>query len=542
MAITLYYNNKKLQLELTATQKSAKSSLAECIFLSGHVPPQALCMGIGHCRKCRVLFHSEAPELTANEYLLLSKKEQEQGIRLACKHEAQDGVFIELLTDSQNIKSWDNSSKQKQEGQIGTYYNSCSCKNEAENKKAVPALLYMDLGTTSIAWRCYHKISSAESPNDFVLSTNFLHGQSLNPQMSAGSDIMARLFMAKQKNQAHTLHVLIYNYIKELQDYLFSQGYTVEKIYLAANPAMIALAFELNYQGLLEAPYFLEEKGGRFLDIKELAPLWIAPQISPFVGADAVAGLSYILYSLKEKESFLLADMGTNGEFIVYDNGQVTSTSVPLGPALEGIGMRCGGAVHGENSGAILSFQLSPLGLKAIGPDNPTHICGVAYLQLLHILLSTGVLHRDGFFQEAESPLAKKLNKNLRIVDNEKRFYVSENLYLCSHDIENILKVKSTFYTALHCLIQSKAVHTIYLAGSLGEHIPLAILESLGFLPQGSAKYTKVIGNSSLKGMIDLSLSHTARQELTKLTQEAKSIDLTKEADFLDLFISEMHF
>ena len=40
----------------------------------------------------------------------------------------------------------------------------------------------------------------------------------------------------------------------------------------------------------------------------------------------------------------LLADMGTNGEFVLLRAGlPPLLASVPLGPALEGIGLRCGG-------------------------------------------------------------------------------------------------------------------------------------------------------------------------------------------------------
>jgi len=42
------------------------------------------CGGQGKCGKCRIVFHSDAPECTPGDLRHLSKEEIEAGVRLAC--------------------------------------------------------------------------------------------------------------------------------------------------------------------------------------------------------------------------------------------------------------------------------------------------------------------------------------------------------------------------------------------------------------------------------------------------------------------------
>ena len=52
-----------------------------------------------------------------------------------------------------------------------------------------------------------------------------------------------------------------------------------------------------------------------------------------YVGGDVTAGLVYLLP--EGKSSFLLIDLGTNGELALYDNGRLTVTTTAAEPALE---------------------------------------------------------------------------------------------------------------------------------------------------------------------------------------------------------------
>jgi len=559
MLITLIYNSETHKLKL-AQNSDEKTNLAQFIFLSGKVPPRPLCAGIGHCGRCKVIFHSVAPDLSPTEKKILNLEEQKQNIRLACRHHVQEGMAIELMPDSYSHEN----------------------KPSKEIKKplahTVKNRLFIDIGTTSIAWQCQPIEKSAYTKDEFENLT--LAGQSLNPQMVAGADIMARLYTAKNLSQnenperTYLLKELIYKHIKEICDELINNNLHIEDIFIAANPSIMALSLGTDISGLCSAPYILSDMGNRYTKLYDLPKIWIAPQMSPFIGADACAGLAYIIsqtildsvhatdhhaekttglelektrektQSIKhEEESFLLADMGTNGEFIFYKGkNTVLGASVPLGPAIEGVGMRCGGPVHGTGEHTILSFSLGIHGLEYVCTGTPKFICGAGYLSLIHILLSINILNREGFFQESSSPLASKITKRIRIENDEKRLYITDDIYICSEDIENILKVKSAFSTALQLLTKDQKPKTLYLSGALSEHIPLSHMENLGFIPQGASKFTKILGNSSLKGLIQLSYSKTLCDEITSIAQNAHVLDLTADPLFSDIFIENMHF
>ena len=200
--------------------------------------------------------------------------------------------------------------------------------------------------------------------------------------------------------------------------------------------------------------------------MKPLPPLYVPPLPAPFVGGDVSAGLAALLEA-DVPRPFVLADLGTNGELaLVTETGQLWLTSVPLGPALEGIGPECGQLA---GPGVVTGFTLTPLGLAAqfyesASPDaenaadaarhhaaqgavcpcpacqsanagqNPEGlaagsaagagvgsagavargISATGYLSLLALLLRAGALRTDGqFVANPAMPLARKLAAGL---------------------------------------------------------------------------------------------------------------------------------
>lgn len=595
MIITLIYNNEKFELgKEKKIDESISLTLAQAIFWSGCVPARPLCAGIASCGRCKVKFLSQAPKLTATEEKILTQIEKETNIRLACRHQAKDGMFIELLPDN---------TVQKQKKSTPLLKYNKNAKPATSQKPIDKYRLFVDIGTTSIAWHCESianlsvSVAQVDNTNELENLPTF-SGGALNPQMIAGADVMARLHSANalliKAKKSPFLHNLIQNYlqelIKELQD-SSSSSFEIVEIFMAANSAVMALSLGTDISGLCSAPYVLADFGNRYVTLESLPPIWIAPQMSAFIGADACSGLAYILSLIAQENGaindssidtielskntnhektfdkyqgiiFLLADMGTNGEFILFDGTEkkpkITAASVPLGPAIEGVGMRFGAPVHGEVQNIILSFKLGLRGLEYQCSGIPKHICGAAYLSLIHILLSLNLLNRQGFFQipsrddlnssstYTQIPLAKKILQNIREENGETRLYITDILYICPEDIENILKVKSAFATAISLLTQEalegKSMTNIYLSGSLADYIPLTHLENLGFIHQGASKYTKILGNSSLKGLQALAKSEPLKEELLDFVKNAKTLDLTADPIFAEEFIENMHF
>ncbi len=514
MAVLIHYNNENFSINFEELPHNANAGY---LFSLPQIKPRPLCTGMGKCGRCKIQYHSPVPMLTPLEKILLSKEEQEKNIRLACKHPLEDNLELSIFDDLQQNASQFNLQL-------------------PENCSYETAVLFIDLGTTSI---------------DFAVQNEqkvFTQGKILNPQMFAGADVMARLYYEHfiEKQKPSRLQSIILEFLQNLCTELEKTRIAVNEIYLAANPAMTALFLGESTKGLLEAPYYLENKGSTHYHFNKLPPVFIPPQMSAFIGADACAGLAYILQNYPDLDNFLLADLGTNGEFIYYHDGQVYGASVPLGPALEGVGMRCGSAVHGKGENIILSFSLTPFGLSFECKGNAQFICGAAYLSLLNILLSTNCINRQGLFQnnqpEQVSPLAKKLLTRFKEINGEKRLYVTDNLYLCAEDIENILKVKAAFSSAIELFMQKNTIETIFLSGALSAHIPLDILENLGFLPKNSKAKTKIIGNSSLKGLFSYYTDRELIHKVEKISAQAIIIDLTNQDEYNTLYINNMHF
>lgn len=519
MAISIEYQGQKLSVDFAELPQNANTSY---LFGLPQVKPRPLCTGMGKCGRCKIKYLSPAPELTPLEKVLLTQEEQKNNFRLACKHPLEDNIHIAILDDLQ---------------QNATNFALHLPENMTKNLSGETAVLFIDLGTTSI---------------DFEVRSEqklFTQGKILNPQMFAGADVMARLYYEHfiEKQKPSRLQQILLQYFQKIYAKLENAHILIKEIYLAANPAMTALFSGESTKGLLEAPYYLENKGNKYYHFKKLPPVYIPPQLSAFIGADALAGLAYILQAYPDCNNFLLADLGTNGEFIYYHDGKIYGASVPLGPALEGVGMRCGSAVHGEGENIILSFALNPFGLSYSCKGKAEFICGAAYLSLLNILLSTNCINRQGLFQnpksgQAVTPLGKKILANFKEVNSEKRLYVTENLYCCAEDIENILKVKAAFSSAVELFLQKNAIEKIFLSGSLSNHIPLDILENLGFLPRNSKAKTSIIGNSSLKGLFSYYTEKNLVSKIEKLSEQAVILDLTSQNEYNALYINNMHF
>lgn len=267
------------------------------------------------------------------------------------------------------------------------------------------------------------------------------------------------------------------------------------------------------------------------------------------MGADLSAGLTAIEYNAEPTYPFLLADLGTNGEFIlVLSPDERLCASVPMGPALEGVGLSFG---RTAGPGAITGFTLTPKGLEPkyfnTQRQGRPGMTGTGYLSLTAILLRHGVLDETGHFAEGSTPLAAKLAANVTTMNDEPTFRIAEDLHLPASDVEEILKVKAAFNLAMSTLVKKagfgpSALATIYLAGALGEHVSLDDLETIGFLPPMSKNRVVKAGNTSLKGTERLVTDTNARTFVETLPHTITALDLAGDKTFGDQYLKRMRF
>jgi len=512
------------QLELTP---DPGLGLAQRIFLAGLWDGVPLCAGMGKCGLCRVRYAAAPPHPAPEEIKRLGGEAIAQGWRLSCLHPAL-ACAIELPEPKRSARPRSSA--------------------RAEANPGEPLTLAVDLGTTSIHWAA------------LAAGRVLAHGQGLNPQMGLGSEVMSRLGFAARQGGADILAELVRRRLHTLVSQAgTAHGRTVERLCVAGNSAMTCLLLGLSVGGLARAPYRLDYTGGEDRIIAaDLPPARIPPLLSPFVGADLSAGLASLVFGPEPPQfPYLLADLGTNGEFVLaLSPEEYLLASVPMGPALEGVGLR-----HGRTAapGAVRAFGLTPAGLsaqyveRAPLPGEDTGITGVGYLSLAAALLRAGVLDEWGRFMVPATPLGKRIANGLRVPSAESGgaetgeavLELGGGFVLPASDVEELVKVKAAFNLALSRLLAESglrpgALTAVYLAGAMGEHVDARDLAALGFLPEVLAARLVRAGNTSLAGAELLLQSPEAWDWVRALPNVCRALDLASDPRFGALFVERM--
>ena len=85
-------------------------------------------------------------------------------------------------------------------------------------------------------------------------------------------------------------------------------------------------------------------------------------------------------------------------------------------------------------------------------------------------------------------------------------------------------------------------VARLCLAGSLGAHVCLEDLETLGFLPAGLARRTEAVGNTALEGAALLARCPERGAAVARLCCKAHVLALTQQPDFAHDYLRQMRF
>lgn len=498
------------------------STLARALWVEGPAtltavaPP--LCAGLGRCGRCAVRFVQGAPTPQPGETEVLGESRMAEGWRLACRHVARPGMTVELPAPDDT--GWMDSAPTIPDGDL---------------------LLALDLGTTSLAWEAGVLEAGA-------WRTVALGGRS-NPQCGAGAEVMSRLAYAVTPGGRDRLRELVEAVVVDVVNYLPQPP---KALCLAANPAMTALALGLDASGLAAAPYHLPVglEGGHAGHTLAGLPTRILPQLAPFVGGDVCAGLAWLL-AQRPAFPFLLADLGTNGEFVLATGPQdLAVASVPLGPALEGVGLS-----HGRLAapGVATAFELTPHGLKPelLGDAKTARgIAGTGYLSLLRRLLDAGLLTSQGRFADSPEGLAHRLAREFVEGPGGRRLrlpLLGEGFALHGGDVEAVMQVKAAFSLAVEKLLAATGlragdVKNLYLAGAVGEHVAPEDLEALGFLPPGLARRTRAVGNASLRGAMLMLARPEHAEAAAVLARHARVLGLAEDPGFQAAYVERMVF
>ncbi|MFQ8735454.1 MAG: hypothetical protein ACLSAH_04890 [Bilophila wadsworthia] len=154
--------------------------------------------------------------------------------------------------------------------------------------------------------------------------------------MGAGSDVVSRLAAARNQEGRERLGHLV---LRFLQRVVSDVGVPVAELCIAGNTAMTSILLNEDVAGLCAAPYRLTEPGGRTAELPGLPQAWI-PAARPVRGRGHQRGHGGLLYGEPPEFPFCLRTWGRTANSCSLWIERSFIASVPLGPSLEGIGLR----------------------------------------------------------------------------------------------------------------------------------------------------------------------------------------------------------
>lgn len=411
------------------------------------------CGGEGTCGKCKVKILEGAPELTVKEKELLTPKEIDNGIRLACRIQVENNLKIELereeeievLTEGvpstlkidpeikkisfrldqptledqrdylQRILDSLNSGKRdqlalslatlrkldslnKEELITVTLKNNEILQLEEGDKSLNSYGIAIDIGTTTIALYLMNLVSGEE------LDVYSLH----NPQKRFGADVISRInYTLKNAEGVEELQeVLVRGLnagIKQLTRRNNLERDDIIQMTIVGNTIMLHTLLGISAETIAKSPYIpvftstLELSPAEIgLEINDEGIVKLLPSVSGYVGADIIGDM--LVADFESEKWNLLIDIGTNGEIVLGNKEKLFACSAAAGPAFEGARITFGMA---GVPGAISEYRFNGKGEvehKTIGGKKARGICGSGLVDIVAELLRRGFLESTGAF------------------------------------------------------------------------------------------------------------------------------------------------
>jgi uncharacterized 2Fe-2S/4Fe-4S cluster protein (DUF4445 family) len=280
--------------------------------------------------------------------------------------------------------------------------------------------------------------------------------------------------------------------------------------------------------------------------------------IGGFVGGDTVAGL--IATRLAEQpDHTLLLDIGTNGEIVLFSNGQLWATSAAAGPAFEGARISCGMRAA---EGAIekVSVMDGHLVCGTIGGVAAQGICGSGLIDAAAELLRCEAVTPEGrLVGSGELPagtppdLARRLETDrsgkhqFRLTERESDSG-GDPVVITQRDVRELQLATGAIRAATHMLLKRAGLtaadlETVLVGGGFGSFIRRNNAQRIGLLPTGVPHdRIRFVGNVSLRGAQWALLSTAIREQAEQLARTARLVELSADPEFHREFAEAMIF
>jgi uncharacterized 2Fe-2S/4Fe-4S cluster protein (DUF4445 family) len=393
----------------------------------------------------------------------------------------------------------------------------------------------------------------------------------MNPQVRYGEDLMSRVSYGMSEPQGvERMHRAVLRALNDLATRATeSVGLVTQDVLdcvIVGNPVMHHLFLGIDPVELGGAPFSLATSQALDFKARDLglklgaaAHVHVLPCIAGHVGADHVAVL-LAEAPHKQDEMMLVIDVGTNAELSLGDRRELLCASSPTGPAFEGAQI-----THGQRAapGAIERVRIDRQSLepsvRVIGHEAwigastaepapadalATGICGSGIIEAVAELYLSGILLKDGRFNEAAAACCARLRFAGRtgeyvLVDGA-RTVSGLAIVITQDDVRAIQLAKAALYAGAKLLMAHRNVERvdrIVLAGAFGSYIDPLHAMVLGMIPDCDLDHVYAVGNAAGDGARIALLNLAQREEAGRVAEWARHIQTATEPSFQDEFV-----
>ncbi len=424
------------------------------------------CGGIGKCGKCKVIVVTPIGPPDDEEKKLLSTRDYERGVRLACRIRVEKDLVVHQLFEDKSTDffqilkhghapvlddldplvnkeyvtipppSLDNPDSDffRIRGALGEEYknlkityrclaslftslrrtgysgmaifhNECMLAWESRGSVNGRFGIAFDLGTTTLVGKLIDLTDGSEMA---VISR-------LNSQSKYGTNVISRIQYMKEHpgiglTRMRKLLLKDLNLIAgQLLKAISMKPSNVFVAVAAGNTTMQHVLLGLDPRGIAEAPFSPVITEGMTFRTKDIglelhpdAMMYVMPCRSGYIGGDLIA---FILASgaAEQRDRMMLGlDIGTNGEIFLGNGKRMLTCSAAAGPALEGARISNGMIAK---RGAIESVRLENDGFSynVIGNVKPKGMCGSGLVDLAALLLHCGLIDGEGLMSRSNA-------------------------------------------------------------------------------------------------------------------------------------------
>ncbi len=365
-----------------------------------------------------------------------------------------------------------------------------------------------------------------------------------NSQINYGDDVITRIIYALENQKGiEILRKSIIDDINALINTLLLRNKIGQILYviISGNTTMCHLFWGLNPKYIRQEPYVpvinhypLWRASDGKINLKSNIPIYTMPSVAGYVGGDIVAGvIASGIY--KEDEICLFIDIGTNGEIVIGNKDWLITASTSAGPSFEGSGISCGmRATEGALEAFYYDQKRDTFEIKVIGNIPPLGICGSGMIDIVSELFKAGIIDNKG-------RILTNTSKHI-VVEDDIKFYITENCYITQADIDNIVRAKAAIYAGISTALKEVGIteaeiSKVYIAGGFGEFLDLKKAIEIGMLPKLNSEKYYFLGNTSLSGSILCLLSKEFRNKAEEIAEVMTYIDLSRSKTFMDEYV-----